>query len=182
VSGLASDQPSVGIDMRDSGPAKAALDTGGEANFHASVGGGEVIKAPTDLAPDLVADAGPAMAPAGLGGIMEMAAMPVIPTMLQSLTGTPAGVAEGGLNAVPAAELAAVLVDALPNQGSMDINALLDGLPSAAAAGGAGAMQPIQAGAAHMPMFITDLASFGINNMFDVAMASQDAAMAAGQA
>jgi len=61
----------------------------------------------------------------------------------------------------------------------MDINSLLDGLPSAA---GGGAMPMMDAASAHMPMFVIDLASFNVSQVFDVSMAAQDAVMAAGHA
>ena len=171
----AADHFSPGADFRPAEAAKPSLGTGGEANFHAELGGGDVIKAPTDLAPDMDVGAAAVIQPAAFaGGIMEMAAMPVIPAGLQGQSLT-------GLGGATEAQLAAVIADALPGQpNGMDINSLLDGLPSAGAGGGSMSIVDVSAG--HMPMFVIDLASFNVSQVFDVSMAAHDVAMAAGHA
>ena len=151
--------------IQSSGAPEAATSPASEPAFHAQVDGWQEAIAPSEPQPSIQFEAAVEIQPA-IGGMMEMAAMPIIPEGVQ-LTG-PVAAAAGS-----SAELGAVLADALHQSAGPDINALLDALPVGSGAAGGTELAAMDAGAVAM-----DWASFGMHQVFDMAVIAHDTATA----
>ena len=117
----------------------------------------------------------PAVEVADFGGLVEMAAMPVIPSAVEGAAAADAPVADPAL-------LAAVLTDALPANDGPDINGLLDALPGEASGGALASADPGLLAGADMATIMAWHGAGGVQ-MHDMAtMAGHDAVMAVSQA